>query len=248
MRMAFLGCLVLSCSLVWPSLALSRDLSIVEILQKADESRGNLEGVIWDVRLESHEEDDHDSMSFRVKARGFDSVSENTAPPKDKGKTILMVNRNMWFHKPDLSKPVPIPRRQKLLGNAAYGDIASTDYAHEYNATIMGEEEIDGEACYVFDLVSKDKKTTYDRIKYWVSKERLVGIKAEYFTVSGKLFKSARMDYANTIKIGADTRPFISQIIFYDELLGTNITYLIFKNPTFRNIPDYVFNLNLLGR
>ena len=36
-----------------------------------------------------------------------------------------------------------------------------------------------------------DKKATYDRIKYWISKERLAGVKAEFYTVSGKLFKTA---------------------------------------------------------
>ena len=45
----------------------------------------------------------------------------------------------------------------------------------------------------------KDKKTTYDRIKYWISKDRVVGVKAEYFTVSGKQFKSAAMAYTNTV-------------------------------------------------
>lgn len=187
-------------------------------------------------------------MTFDVKARKFDILAENLAPPKYKGNMLLMVNGLMWFHRPGLSKPVPISRRQKLLGKAAYGDIASTNYAEDYEATSLGDESVNGEQCYLFDLKSKNKKSTYDRIKYWISKDRLVGVKAEYFTVSGKIFKSAVMEYRNRVEIDGKPHPFISRITIQDELLTDDITTLEFTKPDFRKLPDYVFNLNLLKR
>ena len=109
-----------------------------------------------------------------------------------------MLDRNMWFAKPGLSKAVPISPRQKLLGGAANGDIASTNYAGDYKIVQTSEDTFNNEPCYLLDLSAVDKKATYDRIKYWISKERLVGVKAEFYTVSGKLFKTATFEYKHS--------------------------------------------------
>jgi hypothetical protein len=216
-----------------------------DILHKADQSRGNLSGITWTVVLENPGTAS-EIMSFDVKARGFDILAESLAPPKDRGNRILMVNGNMWFHKPGLSKAVPISQRQRLMGNAAYGDIAATNYADDYAATSLEEESINGELCHVFDLKAKENHAAYDRIKYWISKRRVVGVKAEYFTVSGKKFKSATMESANTIKVDGEGRPFISKIIIYDDLLTTKVTTLSLTKPMFRKLGSYVFDVNLL--
>jgi len=216
-----------------------------DILRKADQSRGNLAGITWKVVL-ANAETRTETMTFDVKARGFDILAENLAPPRDRGNKVLMVNGNMWFHKPGLSKPVPISQRQRLMGNAAFGDIAATNYADDYEATLLGEESVKGEVSYIFDLKAKDNRVAYDRIKYWISKERVVGVKAEYFTVSGKRFKSAAMESANTVRIDGDVRLFISKITTYDELLSSNVTTLDLTRPTFRKLASYIFDVNLL--
>jgi hypothetical protein len=219
-----------------------------DMLRKADESRGNLEGVTWEVTLVSQSHRGIETQSYEVKARGYDILAENLAPPKYKGNKIILLNGNMWFHRPDLSKPVPISQRQRLLGNAAYGDIASTNYANDYEATLLGEEYIDGESCFVFDLKSKDKNATYDGIKYWISKDRFVGVKAEYLTVSGKKLKTATMRYDNSAKVNGEVRPFMSKMIIFDELVSTAVTTLDMKPTGFQKLPDYIFNLNLLRK
>lgn len=223
-------------------------LDTTEVLRRADEARGNVEGITWTVDLEAVRGKRADSSTYIVKSRGFDIMAENLAPPKSKGNKILMLKGNMWFYKPGLSKPVPVSRRQKLLGLASNGDIASTNYADDYEPMAIGEEMIDGEPCYVYELKSKDKKTTYDRIKYWVSKDRNVGIKAEYFTVSGKKFKIATMEYDNVVSINGQERPFISKFAIRDDLTTNNVTTLTLTEPVIGELPDYVFNLNLLAQ
>jgi outer membrane lipoprotein-sorting protein len=220
-------------------------ISTHDILKRADESRGNLQGVSWEVLVESIEQQRTDTMVYDIKARGFDISGMSLEPPKYKGNKLLMLKTNMWFYKPGLSKPIPISQRQKLMGNAAYGDIASTNYAEDYEAQPLADETVDGEECYVFDLKSKNDKTTYDQVKYWISKKRLVGVKAEYFTVSGKKFKLADMDYDNTVNIAGEERPFISKITMREALMSEDVTYLNLTKPRFDALPDYVFNLNL---
>jgi N-acetylneuraminic acid mutarotase len=151
----------------------------------------------------------------------------------------------MWFHRPGLSKAVPISQRQRLMGNAAYGDIAATNYAEDYEATLLEDDTVNGELCYVFDLKAKDNRAAYDLIKYWVSKQRVVGVKAEYFTVSQKKFKSATMESANTVRIDGEVRPFISKITIYDELLSSDVTTLNLTKPIFRKLAAYNFDVNL---
>ena len=155
----------------------------------------------------------------------------------------------MWFYKPDLSKPVPVSQRQKLMGRAANGDIASTNYAEDYDVLETSDGEHEGEACTVFSLEAKTNRSTYNRIRYWVSKERLLGIKAEYYTASGKkLIKSATMTFDNEIDTPEGKRPFISEMEIADELMSRDRTTLAFSDPELKPIPHHVFNINLLRK
>lgn len=223
-------------------------LTPAEILHKADESRGNLNGVKWTLLMETKEKNRKTTMQLEVQARGFDVLATTLEPRRSKGDKLLMVRDNMWFHKPGLSKPVPISKRQKLLGDAAYGDIATTNYSGDYEAKITGEEKVGEELCWIFDLKAKHNKTTYDRIKYWISKDRLVGVKAEYITVSGKKFKSANMRYEHQVRVDGKKRPFISELRIRGDLVDRSDTILSLSAPTVGDIPDYIFDLNLLVR
>ncbi len=224
------------------------EMTAEQILIKADEARGNLEGVQWELLITSEDDNNTTDMIFDVKARGFDIIAESLYPAKDKGNKVLMVNGNMWFYKPGLSRAVPIARRQKLIGNAAYGDIASTNYAADYRATPLPNEIVNGEQCYVFDLKATTSQATYDRVMYWISVERLVGVKAQYYTVSGKRFKSATMEYENQVEIDGQKRPFVSKMRIEDELIKDKITLLNFTKTKIGLIPNYIFNINLLKK
>lgn len=219
------------------------------ILKAADEARGNVKGLSWEVTIESRANDRvTGTLVYDIKARSFNVAGTSLAPPKYRGNKILMLNTSMWFYKPGLSKPVPISMRQKLMGDASYGDIASTNYAEHYLATPLPDALVNGEDCYVFDLKARVENVTYDRIVYWVSKQRQVGVKAEYFTVSGKKFKSAAMEYGNIVQIDGSPRPFLSRIVMHGELLDGSVTHLHLRNPRIEPLPDYIFDLNLFMR
>lgn len=231
----------------WQAECLAAELRPTEILRRADEARGNLQGVQWRVDLKSIERNQEQSRTLDVKARGFDFLAILLSPPKVRKNKLLMVNRNMWFWKPGISKPVPVSSRQKLIGGASYGDIAATNYAADYDAVLLNEESINGEMCHVFDLSAKTNNATYDRIKYWISKKDIVGIKAEYYTLSNKLFKEAVFEYQNQIKIEGQSSPFISKMTIYDSLSSKDVTTLTFSKPELVTVPPSVLDLNLLS-
>jgi hypothetical protein len=219
-----------------------------EILEKADEARGNVEGVEWTIKIESIERGRKQVRTLIIKARDFNSLAEFTSPPKVKGRKLLMIDRNMWFVKPGLRKPVPISPRQKLIGGASNGDIASTNYAGDYKVTNASEAVFNEEPCYLYDLAATNRKATYDRIKYWISKKRLVGVKADFFTVSGKMFKSATFEYDNSIMVEDRPRSFVSKMVIRNAVIKEDITTMIYSKVKIKRIPDSTFNLNLLVR
>ncbi len=217
-----------------------------EILLQADRARGNLDGVQWKVHIDSTENGRKAVRDLKVKAKGYDFLAVITSPPKVRGQKLLMVDRNMWFMKPGLRKPVPISARQKLVGGVVYGDIASTNYAQDYTITALDRETVDGVACYLFDLKAATRKATYDRIRYWVSVHELLGIKAEYYTVSGKLLKTARFRFDNRVNLDGKAQPFVSRMAITDALQPTNQAILSFHDPKIRKVPDSTFDINLL--
>ena len=223
-------------------------MSPEEILRKADEARGNAEGVEWEILIESVEGGRQQQRTLRVTARGFNSLAEFLAPPNVKGQKLLMLDRNMWFTKPGLSKAVPISPRQKLLGGAANGDIASTNYAGDYKIVQASVGMLNDEPCDLFDLRAVDNRATYDRIQYWISKERRVGLKAEFYTVSGKMFKTATFEYENRIQIEGQPRPFISKMVITSAVMKEDVTTMSYRKASIKKVPDSIFNLNLLTK
>lgn len=196
------------------------------ILKNADQARGGgLPGIIWEIRLASRDGTRIDEpQRLIVKAVGESSVAETQEPPRFKGSKLLQVERNMWLTKPGLSKPIPISPRQRMSGQASNGDIAATNYAGDYDAQMSGEETIDGEPCHVLELTAKHKRTTYDRIRYWVSVKGETAIKAEFYSLSGKLLKTAHFEYGNAIEHDGKRIAFISKMLIHDALIDAETT------------------------
>ncbi len=228
--------------------AAQTEMSPKEILSNADRARGNIKGIEWLIDIKSVERDRTQKRKMKIKARDYNSLAKFISPAKVKGQKILMIDRNMWFMKPGLRKPVPISPRQKLMGGAVNGDIASTNYAGDYKVVSTTNDIVNGESCYVLDLKAKTKKVTYDRIKYWVSKKRLVGVKADFFTISGKKFKSAVFEYDNNIKVNGKISSFVSRMVITDAVMKNNITTMTFHKVKVKKIPNSTFNINFLMR
>jgi len=196
------------------------------ILKNSDQARGGgLPGIVWEIKLVSRDGDRTDEMQrILVKAVNNSSVAETLEPLRFKGSKILQVERNMWLTRPGLSKPIPISPRQRMSGQASNGDIAATNYVGDYDALLNGTETMDSETCYVLDLSAKHKRATYDRIRYWVSVKRVVGVKAEFYSVSGKLLKTAHFNYDNSIVHEGKRIPFISRMTIRDALIDAETT------------------------
>jgi hypothetical protein len=242
-------CLLLACWALPLVTAAQAPPSPDSLLRDADRARGGLAtGITWNVTVDTEEEGEKKSRAFVVKARADDALVEAVAPARYKGEIMLFNDRTIWYVKPGLRKPVSISARQRLLGDAANGDIASTNYARDYDATHAGEDDVAGDATWRLELKARAKTVTYDRIRYWVSKKRHLGLKAEFLTVGGDVFKTAAFDYGNTMNAGNGTFEFVSRMTIKDATGAGTITTISFGSPRPETHPVSMFNINNVVR
>ncbi len=220
------------------------------LLRESDRARGGLEqGITWTIAVEASEEGSTTHSAWIVRARGDDALAEALSPPRRKGERMLFNDRTIWFLKPGLRRPISISARQRLQGEAANGDISSTNYARDYAGTIAGEDDVGGEPAWRLELKARSKEVTYDRIRYWISKKRRLGLKAEFLTVGGEVFKSASFEYGNRVKLpGSGDIEFVSRMTIRDAMGAGNVTVLEFQSPRAETHAPSVFNVNNVVR
>ena len=220
-----------------------------QLLRNADLARsGSEEGMTWTVDILSHEQGVQTESSFLVKTRGDKALVEALSPARSKGELMLFQDRLLWFFKPGLSRPIALSTRQRLSGQAANGDIARTNYARDYQASLKGEETLAGVPCYVLELVAKAKDTTYDKISYWVSKATSQGQKARYKAIDGTALKNASFKYGTKMSIKGKAIDFIQEIRIEDAQSEQNFSIMKFKGSKLESHADALFNVNSLSR
>lgn len=204
-----------------------------------------LPGVVWEARVTSDRASGEDPIVLRVNAREGASTAAILEPARTRGPRVLQVASNMWILQPGMKKPVAISPRQRLSGQAALGDIASTEYARDCTPTYLRQESIDGVPCHVLQLVATAPNTTYDRITYWISQARGLGIRADFLSVSGKVLRQA--DFAYDCSITRDGRrlPFLSRMSLRDVLTGES-TVLEYCKVQVQAIPPSEFDSGML--
>jgi hypothetical protein len=220
-----------------------------DLLKASDLGRGGFsEGIQWEAVIETTENSEQSKREFLVKAKLNEAYVEATAPAKNKNEIYLFNDRQMWFFKPSLKKPVSISARQKLSGQAANGDIASTHYARDYTATLEKTENIGAEKFYVLLLKAKATHLTYDQIRYWVSEKTKLASKAEFLTLQGKPFKIGELEYKNKLTLNGKVIPFVSQLTITDAKFSQNKSVITYSKPQIVDHSDALFNVNNLTR
>ena len=221
-----------------------------ELLRDSDRARGSLErGVTWTIAVEATEDGIVSRSTWVVRARGNDGLAEALSPPRRKGEVMLFNDRTIWYVKPGLRRPIAVSARQRLQGEAANGDISSTNYARDYEGAVVGEDEVGGEPAWRLELRARSKDVTYDKIRYWISKRRRLGLRAEFLTVGGDVFKTATFEYGNRVRLpGGEEILFVSRMTIRDAMGAGNVTVLDYQAPRAETHAPSLFNVNNVTR
>jgi len=210
------------------------------IVKRADLTRSPGDSFVWTVTITSTERDKAPAVNrYEVYVRGTASVLVRfVSPPRDVGKSLLALGRDLWIYLPDAGKPVRIPFSQRLVGQVANGDIARVDYAGDYTAALVGSEAVDGMTCYVLDLKANSKEVTYAGIKYWVAEDGFRPMKAEYYAGTGTLLKTGTFDQYRPFK----GRPLATRLTLADAIRKDRKSVMEFSDVLVRDLPEKYFN------
>lgn len=214
-----------------------------KILELADQYRAGWESFALVTRITNFKGDKLEEESqyevFSQRTRSFVKFLN----PRDKGRSLLMLEDDMWIYMPATSRPIRITPMQRLTGNVSNGDVARTNYAGDYDATLLREEPVDGRPCYVLELKAKRRGATYPRIQYWIARNDFSPRKAEFFLTSGKNHKTAYYDAFAEFS----GKRLLTRMTIYDKIRKDEKSVMEFLRYSARDIPDKYFNKNSMA-
>jgi outer membrane lipoprotein-sorting protein len=222
--------------ILWALILLSRVAAgqlPADVLQKVDAVRNPAESYRMDVRVISSEE--REPAVFQVFLKGNDkTLVKVLGPRKNLGRNMLMLGESMWVYIPNLKRAVRVSLSQKLVGQAANGDISRMRWAGDYTANLAGEDK----QSWQLRLTATKKGLTYDRLLVWVQKKTFHPLKAHFLTVSGKVVKEAEyLDYKTLV---GKQRP--SRIRITDHLDKKRTSDIVVDAMGSQVIPDALFS------
>lgn len=179
----------------------------------------------------------------------FRTLVRFVAPTRDAGKLMLKNGNDLWFYDPANQASIRISPDQRLLGQAANGDVVTVNLAHDYVAELKGTDDVtDGDRqprhCYKLSLAGRSAGLTYHRIEMWLDAANGRPVKARFYSESDRLLKTA-FYRRYTTELGVE-RP--TETVIIDGLDSSWVTVMRFTDYGWRDIPDAWLQRDYLPR
>ncbi len=216
------------------------------ILEKSDRIRFPKDDFQVDIVIKTYKpEHTTETRQYRILSKGNEnSLVMTTAPASERGQILLMKRRDLWLFIPNVSQAVRLPLSQRLTGMVANGDLARANFLGDYNPTLLRNEVVDGVDHYVLELNAVDRSVTYHRVIYWVKKSNHRPYKAEFYTVSGRLMKTAY--YENFTQLGGELRP--TRLVMTNALNEGEKSVLEYSDMKLKKLEDKIFTKGYLKK
>ncbi len=163
----------------------------------------------------------------------YKNLVRYVAPPRDVGKLVLMSGSSMWFYDPASKASIRISPQQRLMGQAANGDVVTVNLARDYTPKLLGEEKIQDadrqeRNVWHLELAAASDEAMYSRLELWVEKDSYRPIKGKFYSDSGRLLKIAYYHkYEQQLGVVRATETIIIDAV--DANLVTKMTYADFR-------------------
>ena len=179
----------------------------------------------------------------------FRSLIRFVAPARDANKLMLKNGNDLWFYGPSSKASIRLSPQQRLLGQAANGDVVTVNLAKDYRAELAAEESIqDGELqtrrCFKLALVGVSPDVTYHHIEMWIDVANSRPLKARFFTESGQLLKTAYYRRYQP-QLGVE-RP--TEAVIIDGLDPQWVTVMRYSDYAWRDVPEAWLQRDYLQR
>jgi len=232
-----------ACALLMTPFAQAAE-SAESLLKRADAYRLAADSVKVETRIEVLKNGQLDKeRRYTVMARPGRESLVLMRSPAEKGQKVLMKGDDFWMIMPTSQRPIRITPTQKLLGDAAAGDVATLSWSTDYSATLAGEDKCGDLACQHLSLKARYPSTTYARIELWVDAKSAQPLRAELYVASEKLAK--RAEYT-TKKVDGAMR--VVSMAIDDEIATGRRTVLHYESTAPAQPPEEWFNPMFLTR
>lgn len=164
-----------------------------EILDAVDEKM-SFDSASFSATLVNRDKFGETKISFNTYEKGDgDTLLIVTSGP-DRGQKILRLGDEIYIYYPEADETVRLSSsglKDSFLGSDfSYEDLTGDDdWDARYSHSLEGGAEIDGISCYVLFLEAKKRSETYQKKRIYVDSERMVPLKMELYSRSGKLLK-----------------------------------------------------------
>lgn len=233
-----------------------QDARAQEIIRNADRVRAPDQPFRYTLRLEAFRQSQSASqqqldvsMRFYKPGPGHEqgdarALVRFVSPASDKGKAMFSDFEKMWYYAPDLRRPIPISKQQRLIGQISNGDVVAADFDYSYISQLQGEEPCGDKKCYRLQLVRRWPYVTYPKITYWVEKDTYYPYRADFMSDSNLVMK--RSYYKNYQMAAGRVRPL--QIVVEDALQKGNYTTMNYSDVRLESLPESYFQKDYLMR
>ncbi|MDE2402891.1 MAG: outer membrane lipoprotein-sorting protein [Burkholderiales bacterium] len=179
----------------------------------------------------------------------FRNLVRFIAPARDANKLMLKTGNDLWFYDPSSKASIRMSPQQRLLGQAANGDVVTANLSLDYQAELATEEDTpDGDRkarhCYKLALAAKTPDVTYHRIELWIDTSNNRPVKGRFYAESGRLLKTAY--YRRYDKQLGVERP--TETVIIDGLDPNWVTVMRYSSWAWRDVPDAWLQRDYLAR
>ena len=179
----------------------------------------------------------------------FRSLIRFVSPARDANKLMLKSGNELWFYDPSSKASIRLSPQQRLMGQAANGDVVTVNLAKDYKAQLSAEEDIqDGDRktrhCYKLALAAVSPDVTYHHIEMWLDTASSRPVKGRFYTESGQLLKSAYYRRYQA-QLGVE-RP--TETVIIDGLDPNWVTVMRYSDYAWREVPEAWLQRDYLPR
>jgi len=179
----------------------------------------------------------------------FRSLIRFVAPARDANKLMLKSGNDLWFFDPASKASIRLSPQQRLLGQAANGDVVTVNLAKDYRAELLAEEDTqDGERqnrrCYKLGLAAVSPDVTYHRIEMWIAVAGDRPVKARFYSESDRLLKTAYYRRYQ-LQLGLE-RP--TEMVIIDGLNPQWVTVMRYSDFAWREVSEQWLQRDYLPR
>ncbi len=159
-------------------------------------------------------------------------------PDVQKGQGYLKVDDNMWFYDPNTRDFSHTSIKEKVSNSQANNsDFTSSSLSKDYKVTKGEAGKLGKFDVWILTLDATNDKVTYPMEKLWITKDQLLVLKTENYSLTKRLMRTSLF----TTYMPINGRFIPGVMIFVDNLNAGNKSQLTMADVNVGVIPDSVF-------